>query len=188
SERDRTAAEISAAYEQNLGEMNQMFQQAAERYKEVSAELRAMTGEIHHELEATRQELRRGAVELPRETGEQAAAMRRVVADQIKALGELTALVVGSGRAHDISEPVPSEPVSSSRTEAAPKRAEPAAPPIRETRPEPAPARETRPESAIAPRREMPRESRFEPRPLPPRAPASVERGGGWMSDLLARA
>jgi F0F1-type ATP synthase membrane subunit b/b' len=159
-ERERTATEIAAAYQQNLGEMNETFAQAAERYKAVSAELRGMTGEIHRELEATRQELRRGAVELPRETGEQTAAMRRVVADQIKALSELTDLVARSGRAHDISEP------------SVTARPEPA----------PAPRREaTRPEA--------PRESRFDLRPASQRAPApaSSERGG-WMSDLLARA
>ena len=64
-----------------------------------------MTAEIQHELEATRAELRRGVLDLPRETQESTAAMRRVVADQIKALNELTAIVSRSGRARDVALP-----------------------------------------------------------------------------------
>src|ERR1019366_7270641 len=83
-----------------------------DRYKAVSQEMRAMTGEIQRELETTRQELRRGALELPRETGEQTAAMRRVVAEQIKALNELTDIVARSGRMYDVAEPAqPAQPM-----------------------------------------------------------------------------
>ncbi len=195
-ERETTGAVLTAAYEQNLGEMNQMFQQATEGYKGVSQELRSMTGEIQRELEATRKELQRGALELPRETAEQTAAMRRVVSDQIKALNELTDIVTRSGRSFDISEPtakrqetVRQEPVRQepARIEAplAPRQGwkAPTATLRREMRPEPAPAART--------------EQRFELRPtLPVRAPAQIlaptteknERSGGWMSDLLARA
>ena len=199
-ERERSSAALTAAYEQNLGEMNHLFQQATERYKAVSQELRAMTGEIQRELETTRQELRRGALELPRETSEQAAAMRRVVAEQIKALNELTDIVARSGRMYDISEP------------AAPARPEPA--PRREPRADPAPARQnwtaepaaasattarqtwSEPAAAAgpaAPRREPARAEapRYDVRPTAARAPvapAAAPERGGWMSDLLARA
>ena len=60
-ERETTGVALTAAYEQNLGEMNQMFEKATERYKGVSQDLRNMTGEIQRELEATRKELQRGA-------------------------------------------------------------------------------------------------------------------------------
>jgi hypothetical protein len=196
-ERETTSSVLTAAYEQNLGEMNQMFQQATERYKTVSQELRSMTGEIQRELEATRKELQRGALELPRETAEQTAAMRRVVSDQIKALNELTDIVTRSGRSFDISEPTAKtrqEPVRQEPVRQEPARIEaplaprqgwkaPTATLRREIRPEPAPAART--------------EQRFELRPtLPVRAPAQIlaptseknERSGGWMSDLLARA
>ena len=200
-ERETTSSVLTAAYEQNLGEMNQMFRQATEGYKGVSQELRSMTGEIQRELEATRKELQRGALELPRETAEQTAAMRRVVSDQIKALNELTDIVTRSGRSFDISEPTAKrqEPVRQEPVRQEPVRQEPArieaplaprqgwkAPTAtlrREIRPEPAPAART--------------EQRFELRPtLPVRAPAQIlapatdknERSGGWMSDLLARA
>ena len=57
-----------------------------------------MAGEVQRQLDATRQELRRGVFELPEETAEAASAMRRVVADQIEALKELTAVVTAPGR------------------------------------------------------------------------------------------
>ncbi|RAI17840.1 hypothetical protein CH337_15300, partial [Rhodoblastus acidophilus] len=115
-ERETASATLTSAYEQNMSELNHMFAQSTERYKAVAQELRGMSAEIQRELEATRQELRRGALELPRETSEQAAAMRRVVADQIKALNELTDIVARSGRALDIAEaPARIEPPRASR-------------------------------------------------------------------------
>ncbi len=191
-ERETTGADLTAAYEQNLGEMNQMFEKATERYKEVSQELRNMTGEIQRELEATRKELQRGALELPRETAEQTAAMRRVVSDQIKALNELTDIVTRSGRSLDISEP------------AANTRIEPVRQELTRIETPPAPARQAWKAPASTLRAPAARtEQRAEPqrldlRPtLPVRAPAQIlappapektERSGGWMSDLLARA
>ncbi len=175
-ERESAAATLTAAYEQNLAEMNQLFQQATERYKAVSQELRGMTTEIQRELETTRQELRRGAIDLPRETSEQAAALRRVVAEQIKALNELTDIVARSGRMYDVSEP------------AAP-RAEHAAPALREARTESLPA--VRRDARFEPRPTAARPAAPTPAPAPapaPVAPAARERSGGWMSNLLARA
>ena len=46
----------------------------------------------------TRQELRRGILELPQETAESAAQMRRVIVDQIEALAELNRIVARHGR------------------------------------------------------------------------------------------
>ncbi len=175
-ERERSTTALTAAYEQNLGEMNHLFEQATERYKAVSAELRAMTGEIHRELETTRQELRRGAMELPRETTEQTAAMRRVVAEQIKALNELTDIVARSGRMYDVSEP------------AAGPRAEAPPAPRRET----APARRPEPPrfDARAPARVQTPAAPYSSSTVSYASPPATngERGPGWMSDLLARA
>ncbi|HEX5509786.1 MAG TPA: methyl-accepting chemotaxis protein, partial [Pseudolabrys sp.] len=57
------------------------------------------------ELEATRAELRRGILELPQETAESAAQMRRVVVDQIEALAELNRIVARHGRNLDTVDP-----------------------------------------------------------------------------------
>ena len=73
-------------------------------------ELRGMTAQIQRELETTRDELRRGIVELPQETQETTANMRRVVADQIKALNELATLVSRSNRVVDAAPAVPAAP------------------------------------------------------------------------------
>ena len=80
---------------------------AAERFRKSVAEVKEMASQVQRELDATRQELRRGVLELPQETSETAEAMRRVVSDQIRALKELAALVAESGAAYDVAEPAP---------------------------------------------------------------------------------
>ncbi len=133
---------------------------------------RNMSRDIHKELEATREALRRGAIDLPQETAQQAALMRRAVADQIKALEELSDIVTRSGRGLDVSQPAP---LASERagSQTAFRRAEPA-------------------HVAEAPRGPEPqRPEPQKPRPAarPPAAAAKPpERGNGWISDLLARA
>src|SRR3712207_8731560 len=81
--------------------MAEALSSATAKFRDAMGELRGMTGQIQRELEATRAELRRGVVELPQETQETTANMRRVVADQIKALNELSALVSRSNRLVD---------------------------------------------------------------------------------------
>ena len=64
-----------------------------------------MATEMQRELESTRTELRRGILELPQETAENAAQMRRVIVDQIDALAELNRIVARHGRGLDTAEP-----------------------------------------------------------------------------------
>ena len=133
--------------------------------------------------------MRRGALELPQETEEAAADMRRVVADQIKALNELSALVSRSSRAVDAAPPAPprrvGEPAAGIAAElrpthgpsrAAPRLAE-APPPAPETR-RPEPARETPPPSPPRP----------PVRAAEPAPAARAESEQGWLSNLLTRA
>ena len=79
--------------------MHGLFREAAERFETLTAGMKAMSNEIQRELAETRDQLTRGMVEIPKETQENTAAMRRVVADQIKALAELND-IVEIGRAH----------------------------------------------------------------------------------------
>jgi len=88
-ERERTAAILTAAYEQATGEMASLFGNANERFARLVEDMRTMSAAIRQELDVTRAELSRAAVELPRDTQDTTAAMRRVVSDQIKALGEI---------------------------------------------------------------------------------------------------
>jgi hypothetical protein len=68
--------------------------------------MKQMATEMQRELEATRAELRRGVLELPQETADNAAQMRRVIVDQIEALAELNRIVARHGRALDAVEPM----------------------------------------------------------------------------------
>ena len=55
--------------------------------------MKQMASEMHHELEATRNELRRGVLEMPQEAADNTAQMRKVIVDQIEALAELNRIV-----------------------------------------------------------------------------------------------
>jgi hypothetical protein len=57
---------------------------------------------MHNELEATRNELRRGVLEMPQEAADNTAQMRKVIVDQIEALAELNRIVAHHGRGLDV--------------------------------------------------------------------------------------
>ena len=169
-ERESMAAAMRAACEQANTELETILGQTTERFQSTAAELRIMSREIQRELKSTREALSRGAVQLPQETAQQAASMRRAVADQIKALEELNEIVTRSGRAYDVSQP-------------APFNAGRAAPPVSPRRVEPA--------RAIAESSRSPEPPRAEPQKqqaaAQPVNAKTAERGAGWISDLLAR-
>ena len=99
-ERGRTATALKSTYEELMDEMKQMFTELQERFTDTAREVREVAQEVQGSLEQTRIELKRGVLELPHETRESAEAMRRVVADQLKALSELNEIV--SRHARDI--------------------------------------------------------------------------------------
>ncbi len=105
-ERKRTSEALNAVYDQASGEVHAMFNQSAERFTEIMQGMKQMAAEMQQELETTRAELRRGILELPQETAESAAQMRRVIVDQIEALAELNRIVARHGRSLDAVEPV----------------------------------------------------------------------------------
>jgi hypothetical protein len=136
---------------------------------------------MQQELDATRTELRRGILDLPEETAESAAQMRRVIIDQIEALAELNRIVARHGRAADTAEPVRrvQEPVAAvaggGRTETGPRLV---------TRSDPGRS------ELVGPRPES-RDITGAPRrgDAPSLSPAQGNaRGGGWLSDILHRA
>ncbi|HYP58393.1 MAG TPA: apolipoprotein acyltransferase, partial [Beijerinckia sp.] len=103
-ERERAMADLRATCDETNTQLGAIFGQT-DRFQSAAAEMRTMGQQIQQELETTREALRRSTIDLPRETAEQAASMRRVVADQVKALDELRDIVTRSGRALDIAEP-----------------------------------------------------------------------------------
>ena len=178
-ERKRTSEVMRAIYEQSTNEADAMFRQSSERFNETLAGMKKMAAEMKSQLELTRAELKRGILELPQETAENAAQMRRVIVDQIEALAELNRIVSRHGRNLDVAEQrrEPVLAVVGGRNEAARPQArqpEPAAPQAAMTPPPPP-----------APRR---------PDMHGPAQPQPGPRGGapaanqGWLTDLLHRA
>jgi DNA anti-recombination protein RmuC len=176
-ERRRTSETFNTLYEEATGQAHTLLNQSAERFAEIMQGLKDMASEMQQELESTRAELRRGIFELPQETAESAAQMRRVIVDQIEALAELNRIVARHGRTLDTTEPT--------RPDTARRDAEPAY--TGGTRPQqarPTPARDT----SGAP---QPPRGDITGAPRRPEAPPQGQNGrngGGWLSDLLTRA
>ena len=79
-----------------------MFKQSTEKFAAMVQAMKQMAAEMHNELEATRNELRRGVLEMPQEAAENTAQMRKVIVDQIEALAELNRIVAHHGRGLDV--------------------------------------------------------------------------------------
>jgi len=172
----RTGETLNFLYEEATGQAHTLLNQSAERFAEIMQGLKQMASEMQQELESTRAELRRGIFELPQETAESAAQMRRVIVDQIEALAELNRIVARHGRTLDATEPArpdttrrDAEPAYTGG--ARPQQARPM--PVRDISGGPQPPRG---DITGAPRR--------------PEAPQSQNgrNGSGWLSDLLTRA
>ncbi len=178
-ERLRTSEALNAVYDEAFGEVQSMFAQSASRFTEVMQGMKQMAGEMQRELETTRTELRRGILELPQETAESTAQMRRVIVDQIEALAELNRIVARHGRSFDASEPMrrEAEPVyaaGSGRGQVRPMRPDMAPPPQTPVRDiTGAPTRRSSPPNLS---------------PVPGGKDETAPRNGGWLSDLLSRA
>ncbi len=174
-ERRRTAESMQAVYDQTAGDTHALFREANDRFAEAVKGMKQMAAEMQRELEATRAELHRGIFELPQETAESAAQMRRVIVDQIEALAELNRIVARHGRNIDAVEP---------------RR------PVREEAPLASIGSRVEPPRAIArPERTArteiesfaPSARRTEPPALNPDL-SGANRNTGWLTDLLSRA
>jgi hypothetical protein len=202
SETEKASDSLRQTQATMILEMQQALEEATRRFNETASAMRETAKEVGTELEQTRSELARGVMELPEETRTSAAAMRRVVAEQIEALSELNAIVRAQSATHDLSDrrPAPPSPRVEPRVE---PRAEPRPEPVRveAPRPAPAPLQQPAPLRQPAPRTvtiaEAPRVVAAPvaeaPRPAPAPAPAAPaakteEAGGGWLRDVLRNA
>ena len=104
-ERRLTAEAMTELYQQGTQEADAMFKQSADKFAHMVASMKQMASEMHNELEATRNELRRGVLEMPQEAAESTAQMRKVIVDQIEALAELNRIVAHHGRGLDVVTP-----------------------------------------------------------------------------------
>jgi predicted NBD/HSP70 family sugar kinase len=186
-ERRLTAETMSELYQQGTQEADAMFKQSADKFATMVSSMKQMASEMHHELESTRNELRRGVLEMPQEAAESTAQMRKVIVDQIEALAELNRIVARHGRGLDVvsagrasslreEEPMPMMATAGARTEA-PQQQRSAPPRMRDA---------SSASSLPPPDLGMPASRRTE---APPVSPASSDQGrDGWLSDLLGRA
>jgi len=101
-ERRLTAEAMNEVYQQNQQETDAMFKQSAQKFADLVQSMKQMAAEMHNELESTRNELRRGVLEMPQEAVESTAQMRKVIVDQIEALAELNRIVAHHGRGLDV--------------------------------------------------------------------------------------
>jgi hypothetical protein len=176
-ERKRTTEALHAVYEQATGETSSLFRQTSERFIEIVRQMREMSAAMQREMEQTRAELRKGILELPQETADSAAQMRRVIVEQIDALAELNRIVARHGGASVEQQPARrAEPVSASARGETRARLEPAGREAFVGGREP-----------LGTGRSSPPSRRSEP---PPQPQSQAEGGGrgGWLSDLLGRA
>jgi Apolipoprotein A1/A4/E domain len=179
-ERRRTSETLNAVYQETVTQAHTMFHQSAERFTEIMQGMKQMAAEMQQELETTRAELRRGIFELPQETAESAAQMRRVIVDQIEALAELNRIVARHGRSLDTAEPARPE---TARPEPARREPEPAYSGAGRT-----PTRPSRSDITATAQTAMRGDITGAP-PRPSTPPSSGNgRNGGWLSDLLTRA
>jgi len=177
-ERRLTADAMNEIYQQGTQEADAMFKQSADKFATMVASMKQMASEMHHELEATRNELRRGVLEMPQEAAESTAQMRKVIVDQIEALAELNRIVARHGRGLDVV----TAGRSSSQREDEPMMAtaggqsRSAAPRMRDG---------GSASNLPPPDLGMPASRRAE---APPVSPAGADQGrDGWLSDLLNR-
>ena len=160
-----------------------MFKQSADKFATMVASMKQMAAEMQQELEATRNELRRGVLEMPQEAAESTSQMRKVIVDQIEALAELNRIVARHGRGLDVVCSTGRSSVAARGRAGAGNRRRPrrgaAASAHRRAG---ATARSSLPPPDLG----MPASRRTE---APPVSPASSDSGNdGWLSDLLNRA
>ena len=168
-----------------MSEMSRTVSDASERFNEAANRMRDTARDVHRELEATRNELKQGVLNLPDEAEESSAALRKVVNEQIRALTELSEIVAKQSNSLDISRPQERVATASAAPAAAPQAPapQPAAAPAAYAAPNraaPAPGQPEVRQAAPARQAEQPRRA----------APAADAQGAGkgWVSDLLRRA
>src|SRR5262249_34147058 len=83
-ERQLTADTMKEVYQHSTEEADAMLKQSAEKFASMVTSIKQMAAEMHNELEVTREELRRGVLEMPQEAADNTAQMRKLVVDQIE--------------------------------------------------------------------------------------------------------
>ncbi len=172
-------------------EVSSAIDDATARFGDSVEAMRGAAATIRRELDETREQMRRGVLELPDETAQSAAAMRRVVTDQIAALKDLSSIVERSGKALDSSQGMTQQrAIAGQQRQVQPVQAAQTAPQVQQ----PAPTGNFPPDTQ--PRGTAPafdatlrgtQQSHPAQNPAEFGAPAPAD-NSGWVSDLLRRA
>ena len=182
-------------------QLNAAVQEATERFAHASEQMRVTAQNLQGDLQATRAEIKRGIFELPEETKESTAAMRRLVSDQVRALNDLSD-IVSAQRNRKSQSGKPAAPAAAPAAMTQPVQQ---AQPVQQTQPaqqasRPASRLATRTQPVQADRTEKlapqqntpaPRTSEFagNRQTAQPAAPSSGDdANSGWVTDLLRRA
>ena len=166
-EGNKTKVTIERVRGELISEINASIGSAVDRFAGATEEMRKATRAVGRELEQIREDLSRGVLDLPEETSQHTAAMRRVVSEQIRALNELSEIV---------SRQVPGEKVADmpvraqASAQASATRSLPAQKP-------PQPAAETPRAFPRQPANQPPRPAVAERRPELRQQPAADDRG-----------
>jgi hypothetical protein len=171
NERQQTLDAMNELYQQSSHETDSMFRESTEKFSAMVQAMKQMAAEMHGELEATRNELRRGVLEMPQEAAESTAQMRKVIVDQIEALAELNRIVAHHGRGLDV--------VTQGRSSV--RQEEPAVMAA-------AGGGGGRGSAATLPPPDLGVQQTARRTEAPPVSPANTDSGrDGWLSDLLSR-
>jgi hypothetical protein len=92
-------------YERAVNTMNEMLSMTAGEFTQTAQDMRVTAQQVVRDIESARSELRHAIIDLPDETRSNAAAMRKVIADQIEALNALAEVVKRQTIGLDLSGP-----------------------------------------------------------------------------------
>jgi hypothetical protein len=99
------ARQLREQYERAVNTMNEMLSMTAGEFTQTAQDMRVTAQQVVRDIESARSELRQAILDLPEETRSNAAAMRKVVADQIEALNALAEVVKRQTTGLDLSGP-----------------------------------------------------------------------------------
>jgi hypothetical protein len=99
------ARQLREQYERAVNTMNEMLSMTAGEFTQTAQDMRVTAQQVVRDIESARNELRQAILDLPEETRSNAAAMRKVVSDQIDALNALAEVVKRQTSGLDLSGP-----------------------------------------------------------------------------------
>lgn len=105
-------AELKSSFESITGQVADQIKVLTQHFSHATQEMRESAQQTAGEMESTRREIQRRMRDLPNETRQSTEAMRKVLADQMRALSSLSAIAAEHGTHRDILRPKDTPPPS----------------------------------------------------------------------------